>query len=216
MAAVANILLSGGVVVIACRWRWHRLLLPHAWRALLVLLPLLVAVSVVDLRAQEARPEVVATERGVKAAFLYKFVAYVDWPATAFSQADAPIVIGVMGADDIATELQQITASRTVNNRPIVVRRMHDGDSMAGLHMLFVGRSEAARLPALARAAQQRSVLTVTDSPGALDQGAVINFVMADGRVRFAISVEAADRSGLRLSSRLLAVAQSVRTGAGS
>ncbi len=84
-----------------------------------------------------------ATERGVKAAFLYKFVAYVDWPATAFSQADAPIVIGVVGADDIAAELQQSTTSRTVNNRPIVVRRMRDGDSLAGLHMLFIGRGEA-------------------------------------------------------------------------
>jgi len=162
-------------------------------------------------RAQDAVPA--ASERAVKAAFLYKFLSYVEWPAAAFTQGDAPIVVGVVGSDEVVTELQQIAAARSVDNRAVVVRRVREGESLAGLHALFVGRNEHARLPALVKSAQQRGVLIVTDWPGALDQGAAINFLTIDGRIRFEISVEAAERSGVKLSSRLLAVAQNVRTG---
>jgi hypothetical protein len=151
-------------------------------------------------------------EYGVKAAFLFKFPAYVQWPEAAFSAADAPFVIGVTGSEPMMQELQQISSGRTINGRPVQLRRMKPGDSSAGVHMLFVGRGEGARLPQVLRAAHQRPVLTVTESEGALAQGAIINFVIVDGRVRFDISVPSALAGGITLSSRLLAVAQHVRT----
>lgn len=208
-----NALLIGGLVLPVHRCIRWRMAVARALHVVSLVVLVLVAADVRCARAQDAPASTPATERSVKAAFLYKFLAYVDWPASAFPQPDTPITIGVLGADAIAAELQQITNGRTVNDRPIAVRRMREGESVAGLNVLFVGRADKGRLPQLARTAQARSVLTVTENAGGLEQGSVINFLIAEGRVRFEISVEAAERSGLKLSSRLLAVAQLVRTG---
>lgn len=155
-----------------------------------------------------------ALEHRVKAAFLYKFAGYVEWPPALLAQADTPVTIAVMGAEPIAVELSQMVVGRTVNGRSLTVRRVRPGDSLAGVHVLFVGKTENARLPQLAQSAQPRSILTVSESDGALTRGSIINFVLADGRVRFEIARDTAEKSGLKLSSRLLAVAQQVRTGA--
>lgn len=210
---MTNAILTSGVVLTACRFHYRRLVAPGAIRVLFLALSVACMGAAPLVDAQEIAAPASATERGVKAAFIFKFLSYVEWPPTAFSQADAPIVIGVVGADDIAAELQQITTARAVEGHPLVVRRMREGDSLAGVHVLFMGASEAARLPALVRTAQQRPILTVAEVPGALAHGTIVNFLMIDGRVRFEISVEAAERSGLKLSSRLLGVAQNVRTG---
>jgi hypothetical protein len=154
-------------------------------------------------------------ERPVKAAFVYKFLAYVEWPAQAFERPDAPLVIGVAGADDIAAELQQIVAGRAVGERPLQVKRLREGDPVTGLHALFVGRSETARIPTLARTLHGRPTLIVSEAAGALDAGSMINLVIApDGRVRFEVALEPAEKGGLKLSSRMLALAQTVRPGA--
>jgi hypothetical protein len=100
-----------------------------------------------------------------------------------------------------------------VNDRPVVVRRLKPGDSLDGVHVLFLGKAETARLAQFTQAAQSRSILLVTESDGALAQGSIINFVMAERRVRFEIALDSAEKSRLKLSSRLLAVAQQVRTG---
>jgi hypothetical protein len=152
-------------------------------------------------------------EQRVKAAFLYKFAGYVDWPPASFAHPGTPVTIGIVGADPLAAELVQAVAGRAVNDRTMTVRRIKVGESLDGVHVLFVGRAENARLAQLAQAAQPRSILTVTESDGALEQGSVINFVLAERRVRFEISLDSAEKSRLRLSSRLLAVAQQVRTG---
>jgi len=152
-------------------------------------------------------------EHRVKAAFLYKFAGYVEWPEASFTQPDTPVTIAVIGAEPLAAELVQAVTGRTVNDRPLTVKRLKAGESLAGVHVLFIGRSESARLPQLAQTAQPRSILTVTESEGALTQGSVINFIVTDRRVRFEVSLESAEKSGLRLSSRLLAVAQDVRIG---
>jgi hypothetical protein len=149
-------------------------------------------------------------ELRVKAAFLYKFAGYVEWPTKSFARPETPVTIGVMGADSLATELVQAVTGRTVNNRAVAVKRVNAGDSLAGIHILFIGRAESARLGQLAQSAQPHSILTVTESDGALARGSVINFVLSDGRVRFQIALDSAEKSGLKLSSRLLAVAEQV------
>ena len=150
-------------------------------------------------------------ERSVKAAFLYKFLGYIEWPPTAFSRPDSPFVIGVVGADTVASELAQIASGRSVNNRPVAVRRVTEKDSLSGIHMLFIGRGAASRQPQLLAAAQQNSIVTVTETEDALAHGSVINFRLADGRVRFEVSLAAAERSDLKLSSRMLSVASAVQ-----
>ena len=150
-------------------------------------------------------------EHGIKAAFLYKFLSYVEWRPGTFAQPASPIVIGVIGANDIADSLRGITAGRTAGDRPIEVRRLRAGDALDDVHMLFVGRAEASRVAQIASAARLRGVLLVTDFEGALDEGSAINLLVLQNRVRFEVSLDAAEKAGLKLSSRMLAVASSVR-----
>jgi hypothetical protein len=149
-------------------------------------------------------------ERTVKAAFLYKFAGYVQWPAAPDAAAGDPLSIGVLGAADLARELAVVTSGRTVADRPITVRRLAPGDSLDDLHVLFVGRDEGDRLGDSLEAARGRPILIVTESEGALDDGSMINFAVDRQRVRFDVALSSAERSGLRLNSRLLAVARRV------
>lgn len=151
-------------------------------------------------------------ERSVKAAFLYKFLGYTEFPAAAFSDPAAPVVIGVVEADDMAAELTRLVAGRTVGSRPIAVRAMKDGEAPAGVHLLFLSSSATASAARISRAAQQ-PLLLVTESDSGLAQGSVINFRIIDQRVRFDISLDAADKYNVKLSSRLLTVAHQVHKG---
>jgi hypothetical protein len=152
-------------------------------------------------------------EQRVKAAFLYQFAGYVEWPSQAFAQADTPVTIAVMGAEALAGELKQLSAGRTVGGRPVAVKQVRPGESLAGIHILFIADSESGRVAQLAQPPKPRPMLTVTESAGALSQGSMINFIIVDRRVRFEVGLDSAEKSGLRLSSRLLAVAQQVKTG---
>jgi hypothetical protein len=150
-------------------------------------------------------------ERRVKAAFLYQFIPYVDWPSGAHAP-DAPIVIAVVGDDSVASELTTVIGGRTAKNRPVVVRRWRESDLQGGVAIVYVRREESARLPAIARAAQQTATLVVSEHEAALKQGSMINFQIAEGRVRFDVALAPVEAAGLRISSRLLAVARDVRT----
>ena len=152
----------------------------------------------------------VEIEHQIKAAYLYKFASYVDWPASVLAQADAPVTIGVLGADEIAAELTSINNGRPANSRAIEVKRLKPGEPMTGVQMLFIGHEESLRLKRLQDGLQARSVLTVTDSVGALGAGSIINFVTVDDRIRFEVSVAQAELSGLKISARLLGVAQKI------
>lgn len=178
-----------------------------------LLLAVFVAISAAPDRAARAAEDDATLEQRVKAAFLYQFAGYVEWPPDAFAQAGAPVTIAVLGADALAAELSQVVAGRTVGGRAVSVRRVRPGEPLAGVHILFIGRAENARLAQLAQGSQPRAILTVTESDGALAQGSMINFILVDRRVRFEVALDAAEKGGLRLSSRLLAVAQQVRTG---
>lgn len=152
------------------------------------------------------------TERAVKAASIYRFLGYVEWPPATFSRQDAPLVIGVASADELADELIRITSGRTVDGKTIQVRKIRPGDPLAGMHVLFVGRLPAEAQTQLLHNAWSRSILTITDTDGALAWGSMINFRLVDGRVRFEVSLGAAEKGGLKISSRMLQVALAVRT----
>lgn len=155
-----------------------------------------------------------ASTTSVKAGFLYKFLGYVDFPGGPLDPG-APYMVGVAGAEDIAAELTRLTAGRLVNNHAVVVRKMHDAEPPGGLHLLFIGAAEGADEAALVKAAQPAGVLTVTESATGIESGSVINFRLVDERVRFEVSLAAADKGRLKLSSRLLSVAYAVQKGGG-
>ena len=150
--------------------------------------------------------------RRVKAAFLYKFLAYVEWPPQVFADSASPLVIGVLGPDPVVAEVAEVVGERLAHGRPVLVRRLRDLDAVAGAHVVYVTRSEAARTPQVAAITRDKGTLVVTEAEGGLAQGSVINFRLVDGRVRFDVALPAAERAGLRISSRLLAIAHSVLT----
>ena len=174
------------------------------WRGL-VLVALAAACASSSRPAYAGEPTL---EASVKAAYLYKFLSFVEWPAAAFSDAADPIRVGVAGDDAVLNELQQVLPARTVHGRKVLARRVRVGDPAESLHVLFAGRA-LARHPWLATQAE-RPLLLVTDAPQGLDSGSTINFLLVDGRVRFEVSLTAAERTGMRLSSRLLGVAERV------
>jgi hypothetical protein len=159
-----------------------------------------------------AQTDAQIAEYRVKAAFLYKFGDYIEWPGDAFARPDSAVVIGVMGADVLADELGKIVAGRTIAGRPVTVRKLRRGDALAGLHLLFVGRSEGSRLADLFAETKGHAILTVTESDQAASPGSVINFVVVDDKVRFDIALQPAEQGNLKISSRLLAIARRVAT----
>jgi hypothetical protein len=158
-----------------------------------------------SVMAQSPRDE--PTEASVKAAFLYKFAAYVEWPARA-APADSPFVIGVTDDNAVASELEKIVPGRAIAGHPIVVRRVRRGEAPGELQAFFAGGDDPDR--AAIRSAQKQGALVVTECRDWLGAGSAINFVVAADHVGFEISLEGADRSGLRISSRMLAVARRV------
>ena len=172
----------------------------------------LVLVAVALPIASLAQSENRASEVQIKAAFLYKFGEFVQWPPAAFARADAPFAIGVMGAEDVAAALEQVVAEHTVQGHRVVVRRLRRGEALSGLHVLFVGQGESARLAETLATARGQALLTVTESDNAIAHGSMINFVAEDQKVRFDIALASAERGQLKISSRLLAVARRVIT----
>jgi len=157
-----------------------------------------------------AQTEPQAAEHQVKAAFLYKFLSFIEWPPQSFERPDSPLVIGVLGADALAEELVAMVAERTVRGHRLEARKIRRGDSLEELHVLFVGRPESAALPGLVSSTKGRSLLTVTESDEALAHGSAINFVVVDNKVRFDVALGPAEQRNLKISSRLLAVARKV------
>lgn len=152
-------------------------------------------------------------EMRIKAAFLYKFCDFVEWPPTAFAAPGDTFTIGVLGADALADELAAVVARRSVHGRPVVVRKLKRGAQPAGLHLLFVGGRDGAQLTDVLAAAKGRPTLTVTEAEEGGDPGSVINFVLVDDKVRFDVALPPAEAGGLKISARLLAVARRVVAG---
>ncbi|MDB5868578.1 MAG: hypothetical protein JWP96_910 [Polaromonas sp.] len=160
-----------------------------------------------------AQPALAQRESAVKAAFLFKFGAFVDWPAGMFKRPDEPLVIGIAGDEAVATDLEQLAAGRTLAGRPVKTVRLNGADVSPDVHVLFLGYQRGPRLRE-AITSVSGPVLVVTDQAGALQLGSLINFSTVAGRIRFSVSLAAAEARSLKLSSRLLAVAQAVEGGA--
>jgi hypothetical protein len=144
------------------------------------------------------------SEDAVKAAFLHRFAAYVQWPA---ASELGPFLIGVEGAEEVASQLEQLLPGIAIQNRQAQVRRVHSKEDLAGLSIFYVGPGTRSQTRALIEAARTQPILLVMDSPDGLARGAIINFVRVERTVRFEVSLISAERSGLKVTSGLLSVA---------
>jgi hypothetical protein len=158
----------------------------------------------------EVRAQGAPTVEEVETAYLHKFLAFVDWPAKSFPNDASPIVVGVAGSDRTHELLTAIAANRPVHGRPVEVRRLGSPSKVPNVHLVFVGKAAWADLPGWSESANGNGLHVVTDDPRGLDKGAALKFVQDGPRVRFEASLPAANQAGLRLSSRLLAVASRV------
>lgn len=170
----------------------------------------LIAAGISPARADQAE----ASAHQVKAAMLYKFLGYIEWPDAAFTSTTSPYVIAVYDADDIAEELIKITRNRTVNNRPIeIVDLSHLKALSSGIHMVFVGEVSQQQLRRVLAKAEKHPIVTVTDSDEGLTVGSTINLRLIEGRIRFDVSLADSQKRDIRVSARMLAVASSVEKG---
>jgi YfiR/HmsC-like len=151
-----------------------------------------------------------ASEYQVKAAFLYNFAKFVEWPAG--GGADAPLVIGVLGKDPFGGEIDRAVEGKTVNGRRLTIKRFSSLEAYEYCHILFVSSSERNKLPQIIAAVRNSSVLTVSETDRFAHIGGIINFVTIENRIRFEINQAAAERAGLKISSKLLSLGRVVRT----
>lgn len=161
-----------------------------------------------SLQVQAApQPLQTSLEYSVKANYLVRFAAFVEWPRASFVDSRSPVVICVVGRDPFNGALEQAARAQTAHGRVLVVRRPGTAEATAGCHILYVGRGGGNQVPS-----GPRSILLVTDAAVSSDRG-MVHFVVSDDRVRFHIDLQAASRSRLSISSRLLNLALSVRGG---
>lgn len=150
------------------------------------------------------------TESEIKAAFIYNFTKFVEWPSAELPSG-RPFVIAVVGAPEIAAMLEHVVAGKFVKSRPLVVTNIADPADVAalssGIEILFVGAGAAAALTPLDRILGQAPVLTVGDSDGFWHARGIIDFQLVDRHLRFRINLAEAESSRLKLSSQLLELA---------
>lgn len=150
-------------------------------------------------------------EYAVKAAYLSKFGSFIGWPAGALGPPSSPFQLCILGEDPFGASLDRAVTGQTVDNHPVAVRRLQRVDADAGCHILYLGASRGQTPAEAIRAVRGSPTLTVADDgePG----GAIIRFVIKDNRVRFAIDTTAAAANRVTISSKLLGLATSVRSG---
>jgi hypothetical protein len=158
------------------------------------------------LYAQQSNP----TEYEVKAAYLYNFGKFVEWPAKART-ADDSFTICVLGQDPFGTTFDTTIAGESISGRKVVIKRVAKPQDALSCRILFISSSEESRLKEIVATLDTASVLTVSDIPQFTRRGGMIQFVVEANKVRFEVNLTIAERAGLILSSQLLKVAISVR-----
>lgn len=151
-----------------------------------------------------------ASEYEVKAAFLYNFSKFVDWPEEAFSASEAPLEICVLGDNPFGGTLVAAVRDKQVNGRQISVRHVPSVGETRGCHIAFIHASESRRLEQILDPLRRTPTLTVSDMPSFAERGGVIGLKVDKKRVRFEVNMVAAREAGLKLSSQLLKVATAV------
>lgn len=173
------------------------------WRAVGLFLLLGIRTMVVGA----VPPSPPSVEYQVKAAFLFNFAQFVEWPARAFAEPPDPLVIGILGDDPFGSYLDDLVQGEMIGRRPVTIRRYHRIEEIAACHILFISQSEAATLEKILGGLKTRSVLTVGDAEDFSRHGGMVRFVTENGKIRLRIDVEAAKAAELTISSKMLRAA---------
>ena len=160
--------------------------------------------------ASTVRAEV-SKEQQLKAALLFNFTKFIEWSPGSFPAANSPLVIGVLGSEPFADEMENVVRNRNGKGRNISVRRLQGTAGARGVHVLFVSASEDGRLGQLRGTLRGANVLTVGESDAFARSGGAITFVIVGGKVRFDINSTAAAQASVKISAQLQKLARTVR-----
>lgn len=152
-------------------------------------------------------------EYHVKAAFLYNFAKFVEWPAPTFKNDKDPLRICVLGQNPFGGILRETVEGKTVLGRAFLVAEVPEASQAAGCQILFVSSSEQKRFRSIVAQLRTSPILMVGETEGFANQGGIVNFKLENGRVRLEINVEAAETAKLHISSKVLSLAQIVKSG---
>jgi hypothetical protein len=147
-------------------------------------------------------------EYKVKAAFIYNFARFIEWPAEVFGGGDAPFVIGVVGADPFNGALEQAVAGKRVGSRTVVVKHFATADDLGPCQILFVATGDEELQTRILQKVQNQHVLTVGESDTFDADGGCLRFVLENSKMRFEINTDATDQAKLKISSKLLKLAK--------
>ncbi len=173
--------------------------------------PIVVAIVIGVLAAPALRGQEI-DEYQVKAAFLYNFAKFVEWPAQSFRSRQDPIVVCVLGHNPFGNSLEQVIRGKLIDGRDLAFRQVDSAEEAGACQILFISSSEGKRFRSLSENLKPAGILTVGEAQGFAANGGVINFKLDGGRVRFEINVDAAEHAQLQISSKLLSLAQIVKT----
>jgi hypothetical protein len=148
------------------------------------------------------------TENQVQAVFLFNFSRFVEWPPQTFAAPSDPFVIGIVGTDPFGSRLDEAVHNEQINGHALTVRRYRNISELDNCQILFIDRSEIARLGQILTALDHHSTLTVSQADGAAQHGVMIQFATENNRIRLRINVDSARAAGLTISSKLLRPAE--------
>ena len=151
-------------------------------------------------RAQEAQP----SEYQVKAALIFAFAKFVEWPPATFADTKSPLCIGVLGDNPFGADLERTVQDKMLNNRPLAIKECRTLEEAKKCHVLFISTSEKKRFPEIFDGLAEAHVLTVGETENFVKSGGAINFFREGNRFRFEINDAAAKKAGLKVDSKLL------------
>jgi len=164
------------------------------------------AIAVVVMSAQSAQPPI-SREYQIKAVFIFNFTRFVDWPPSAFPNASAPLVIGVLGENRFGSYLSETVADERVGGHPVLIQYYDHPEEIQNCHILFIALPDPQKAEQVISAIKGKSMLTIGESPDFLKRGGMIKFFKRKKNIRFEINPAAAKSANLILSSKLLRVA---------
>ena len=147
----------------------------------------------------------------IKAGFLYNFAKFVEWPKEVFENTTAPLIIGIYGKDLFGSSFEQTINTKTVQGRGLLIKRFKTLDELTVCHILFINPSEKEHFSEIMNKLMGSHVLTVSETERFAERGGIINFIKDGNNVRFEINLDAAEKNGLKISSRLLKLAKIIR-----
>jgi hypothetical protein len=176
-------------------------------RAFLLTVLSLILLALLGRSGQAQQPQ--PTEYQLKAAFLFNFAKFIEWPTQAFTNKTSALVIGILGENPFHDDLARMVQNKLVDEHPLKVmeiKEFHLPADMTNCHILFVSNSEKERLPEILDALRGRPVLTVGESDNFIESGGMIRFFLEQTKIRFHINQDAATKSGLKISSKLMSL----------